>query len=593
MSDLPPPPPLSTGLPPPPLSTGLPPPMTTGLPPPPSGGGLPPPPLSTGLPPPPLSTGLPPPPSGGGLPPPPLSTGLPPPPSGGGLPPPPMSTGLPPPPLSTGLPSPPSGSGLPPPPMSTGLPPPPMSTGLPPPPSGGGLPPPPMSTGLPPPPPSGSGLPPPPSSNAVEEGDVVNLSNRDQSGPEPSLLRTCVACQERITDTYYITCGDYYHFNCLKCTHCKAPIKPPNCVAFRGEIYCTRCSTYTGELKKCKVCNQYLYDVEERIKPPGFDDYIHATCFACYECAAELEQESFEMVCGFPVCPNCVPIVKKRVCYQCGEPVVGRYVKNRGRYFHVEHFVCCQCEQVLYGRNFIVHHDQYYCPKDGQQYLRRCSYCKNDFEVTETEFTKWHKKIYHPNCFVCRVCGNKCDPDNAVDIHGRPHCDECARKRKQEEQTYQHKHSPAESRERRKKFKSSSKKEFYEPVYANEEDEHSESEHKTKGKVKELVVLDNRSSSAEVSEDDGVNFRENNNSDSGYESNRSISNQSIGNSDNNNSDSDSNHGSVNNSDSGSKSDSNSDSGSKSDSNSDSGSKSDSNSDSGSNSGSRSSGDDSN
>ncbi|KAH0787215.1 LIM domain containing protein [Histomonas meleagridis] len=467
------------------------------LPPPPMSGGLPPPPMSGGLPPPPMSGGLPPPPMSGGLPPPPMSGGLPPPPMSGGLPPPPMSGGLPPPPMSGGLPPPPMSGGLPPPPMSGGLPPPPMSGGLPPPPSSGGLPPPPMSGGLPPPP-SSSGLPAPPTSTGLPplSTGVYTPSKKisafggntriQDAGPEPTLLRTCAACQQRITETFYVTCGDYYHQNCLKCSHCQTPLKPPTCAMFRGELLCMRCANYHGELRKCQVCDQYLYDIEERIKPPGFEHAIHATCFACYECNGELDQDSFKMIGGFPICPRCAPAVEKRKCHACGNAVVGRYVKNRGRYFHVDHFVCSQCECVLYGRNFIIHHDKYFCPKDGQHYLRRCSYCKNEFDGMEQDLVTWHKKVYHGRCFVCRICGTRCDVDNAKCFHGRPHCDDCYKKRVEEEEVNNHKHRPEESEERRNKFKSYfDKKNFVFPRYAKDiQDDEIESTIEEKEKSK-------------------------------------------------------------------------------------------------------------
>ncbi|OHT00219.1 lim domain [Tritrichomonas foetus] len=465
--------------------------------------GLPPPPdLSRlgGLPPPPPLEDLPPLPFSGGLPLPPPTGGLPPPPSLGGLSP---ATGLPPPPISMKLPPPPKAGALPPPPSMEGLPPPPPLGGsLPPPPLSSNLPPPPLSTNLPPPPSAAmGGLPPPPassfsldSSTPQSAGDLSSArfaqdnqeqekkskrkskskksdksssisidplsSFLDQKGPEPTLLKTCAACQQLCKGTFYFTCGLSFHPECLKCTNCKAPLKPPNCVMHRGELFCHSCSSTHGELRRCEVCRQPIYDLDEKIKPSGYDRSIHASCFVCFKCNKPLEETSnYKVITGKAFCSRCHSEVSHRRCTFCKKPIIGRYVKNRGKYFHVNHFQCSQCDAVLYGKNFIVHHNKYYCPDDGQIYLKTCAYCKGEFTGVEINNIEWHRKVYHQRCFICRVCGVRCDPYNCKSVHGRPHCDDCFEQRVIENEVTDdgrnlgsHRHHPDDAEKRRTMF---------------------------------------------------------------------------------------------------------------------------------------------
>ena len=488
LGDLPPPPGDLGDLPPPPISTGLPPPpASSGLPPPPMSTGLPPPPTSTGLPPPPMSTGLPPPPTSTGLPPPPMSTGLPPPPTSTGLPPPPTSTGLPPPPMSTGLPPPPRTSGLPPPPSSSGLPPPPMSTGLPPPPMSSGLPPPPMSTGLPPPPNSALI---PPKEFAASKASTRSVSRALKDDEiETTLLKTCAICRQPCKSTFYFTNGQYYHADCFKCQAdgCGQKLRPPNYVLYKGKLLCSKHGRFNGDLKKCPICNLYLFDIDNPIQPKGYDKLIHPGCFYCYECCKLLDPKGkFTIIEGNIVCDSCKNIVKNRVCCSCSKPILGRYVKNRGKYFHIDHFTCEKkgCNKVLYGKNYVVHHNKYYCPEHGTIYKKRCAYCKGEFSPLENDTIEWNGKNYHERCFVCRVCSDHLDPETCYSVHGRPYCQACFDRRVKEgdvdehgrtikkKDDSQHKHKLDVSLERRERFAQILGKEIPMPVYKKDLHKH-------------------------------------------------------------------------------------------------------------------------
>lgn len=486
MADLPPPPGDLGDLPPPPGDLGdLPPPPGNldDLPPPPGDlDDLPPPPGGLDdLPPPPGDLNdLPPPPGDfDDLPPPPISTGLTPPPASSGLPPPPMSTGLPPPPKIRGLPPPPMSTGLPPPPVSTGLPPPPVSTGLPPPPMSSGLPPPPMSSGLT-----------PPKEFAASKASTRSISkalNDDEI--ETTLLKTCAICRQPCKSTFYFTNGLYYHTDCFKCQAdgCDQKLRPPNYVMYKDKLLCAKHGRFNGQLTKCPVCNLCIFNVDNPFKPKGYDKFIHPGCFNCFECCKLLNPKGkFTIINDRFVCDSCKNIVKNRVCCNCAKLILGRYVKNRGKYFHIDHFTCDYkgCEKVLHGKNYIVHHNKYYCPEHGSMYKKRCSYCKGEFSPLENDIIEWHGKNYHERCFVCRVCSEHIDPESCYSVHGRPCCRACFERRVEEgdvdqdgriikkKDNSQHKHKLDIAMERRERFAQIFGKEIPMPVYKKDLHKH-------------------------------------------------------------------------------------------------------------------------
>ena len=137
------------------------------------------------------------------------------------------------------------------------------------------------------------------------------------------------------------------------------------------------------------------------------EDGIKTTKFACKRCY------SF--------------IIKEQVCYTCGHPILENIVVKNQRVFHRQCFRCEHkgCQKQLYGNSYVVHHNQFLCWEHGKIYTSSCAYCKQLFKSYETDLIKWHSKMYHKVCFVCRICGCSLDPQSCKSIHGRPHCDKC------------------------------------------------------------------------------------------------------------------------------------------------------------------------
>jgi hypothetical protein len=123
------------------------------------------------------------------------------------------------------------------------------------------------------------------------------------------------------------------------------------------------------------------------------------------------------------------------------------------RWFCRKHFVCTAC-----GRGItvpVIHHGSCYCQKHGCIYTHACEYCKETIAGATIRQLKWNAKTYHPECFVCRVCGIKLEVTTAKRFHNRPHCQACFEFRIEERRSPKdcRKHTPRESAQRRLRFK--------------------------------------------------------------------------------------------------------------------------------------------
>lgn len=274
-------------------------------------------------------------------------------------------------------------------------------------------------------------------------------------------------------DSFHYTCGNYYHPDCLRCTFCDKVITPPKCVSLNNKIYCLACARLPPDSVRCQICDQYITNIEESITPDGFAEPIHKNCFVCYECARPLEQNNFKTISDQCVCSRCYETAQSRLCNDCGKAIIGRYVTDRHKCFHVPHFKCHECETPLQGRNFIMHHNRYYCPEHGAAYLRRCAYCKVDVSSDEVEKIRWRNKYFHKRCFICHICGMPFqDQTMARSVHGRPHCEECFQMRVQMQQCTnegrnigKHNHDPSSTDNLRREFARTHDREVIYPRY--------------------------------------------------------------------------------------------------------------------------------
>jgi hypothetical protein len=88
-----------------------------------------------------------------------------------------------------------------------------------------------------------------------------------------------------------------------------------------------------------------------------------------------------------------------------------------------------ECGAALSPASVVVHHGRLYCGKHGFVFAHGCEYCKSLIAGSGVPHLLWNNKLYHLECFVCRVCGVKLTAADAKRFHNRPHCARCHRLR--------------------------------------------------------------------------------------------------------------------------------------------------------------------
>ena len=290
----------------------------------------------------------------------------------------------------------------------------------------------------------------------------------DAQDPGNIPVRICCVCQERIHDPGYFANGMYMHINCAVCKICGNDLILPKCVVYKDTLACATCMQSPKSV--CPVCGMYLDGIKEIVEREERGDYVHAKCFRCFSCGKSCV-ENFRFVCGEYFCENCARESECRICEKCGEFVLVDGIKRNGKWYHDGHLCCFTCGSAIVGNFCVTHHNRVYCMKHGAIYNQTCSYCKGEIDQSIEEARRWKGKMYHDECFVCRVCGKKLKEKDVKSIHNRPHCIRCANMRINDGSANKRwRHKPSEAVSRRETYESQCNEEFEIPVYAQRED---------------------------------------------------------------------------------------------------------------------------
>jgi hypothetical protein len=236
----------------------------------------------------------------------------------------------------------------------------------------------------------------------------------------------------------YCVSGIWVHRCCLRCANCGTPINPPSCISYGGLCFCMNCGS--SDIKKvCAVCELPLGLGEVPVALPD-NLFAHSTCIACFECNEPIID--FEILAGERFCLNCAAKICNRKCQRCNSVIVHDHLLVGCKWFHRDCFTCHECNALLKGHNFVSHHGRFYCQEHGHPFESCCQYCKETIWGLGPQI-RWSNKLYHPECFVCRVCGVKLTMGTVRRIHNRPHCEQCASAKAQGVQN--RKHNPSEA----------------------------------------------------------------------------------------------------------------------------------------------------
>jgi hypothetical protein len=285
-------------------------------------------------------------------------------------------------------------------------------------------------------------------------------------GSDPRLY--CQVCHLAVESrmALYVR-GAGIHPECLKCWKCEAVIAPPECVSWGRGILCKPCSEgWAGTI--CEVCGK-LIDPYEKVAERLDSKIVHEACRVCYECGSAVQDP--ELVGTEEFCGTCAAKVRRRVCEKCGQIVIGDGFEKAGKWFHIDHLTCRTCHAVLRPAAAIVHHGKFYCAQHGALFAQSCDYCKELIGGATVPQLAWHGKLYHRECFVCRVCGVALSPLSARKAHNRPHCLACFELRVEERRRGEQavRHVPGESARRRQRFAEGGVEIVEEPLFRGQQ----------------------------------------------------------------------------------------------------------------------------
>lgn len=110
------------------------------------------------------------------------------------------------------------------------------------------------------------------------------------------------------------------------------------------------------------------------------------------------------------------------ICCRCNRKVIGETngCTAQDQVYHVSCFTCMECGTMLTGKQFYSMDTKPYCEACYVNTLERCSVCSKP--VTD-RLLRATGKPYHPDCFVCVVCGKSLDGiPFTVDATSQIHC---------------------------------------------------------------------------------------------------------------------------------------------------------------------------
>ncbi|XP_046802227.1 serine protease SP24D isoform X2 [Lucilia cuprina] len=136
----------------------------------------------------------------------------------------------------------------------------------------------------------------------------------------------------------------------------------------------------------------------------------HPEHFACKDCQFPIEEATFNIQDGEPVCSKCFLNNYSGTCHGCKNPILERTIKALGLTWHEDCFCCGgPCNKPLVGTSFYEREGKAYCKNDFEAlFAARCAGCFKP--ITENAIVALDAK-WHRDCFKS---GSLCAPQSRI-----------------------------------------------------------------------------------------------------------------------------------------------------------------------------------
>ncbi|XP_029428052.1 prickle-like protein 4 isoform X2 [Rhinatrema bivittatum] len=144
----------------------------------------------------------------------------------------------------------------------------------------------------------------------------------------------------------------WWHPSCFICAICCQPLLHLIYFHQDGEIYCGR---HHAELFKprCAACDQLIF-TEELVEAEGW--HWHLEHFRCTDCEEVLGGHRYIMKTGRPYCCDCFQSLDAETCQRCGDHrgLDCEHISYQGQHWHAQSscFFCDLCQKSLMGSTF-------------------------------------------------------------------------------------------------------------------------------------------------------------------------------------------------------------------------------------------------
>nr|XP_020467572.1 prickle-like protein 3 isoform X1 [Monopterus albus] len=165
--------------------------------------------------------------------------------------------------------------------------------------------------------------------------------------------------------------------------------------------------TMTGAI--CQQCGRQICggDIAVFASRAGHGSCWHPQCFQCASCSELLVDLIYFYQDGQIYCGRHHAERLKPRCQACDEIILAdECTEAEGRYWHMKHFCCFECEAALGGQRYIMRESRPYCCSCYESlYAEYCDTCGEHIGIDQGQMTyegqHWHAV---ESCFCCARC---------------------------------------------------------------------------------------------------------------------------------------------------------------------------------------------
>ncbi|CAG03928.1 unnamed protein product, partial [Tetraodon nigroviridis] len=165
--------------------------------------------------------------------------------------------------------------------------------------------------------------------------------------------------------------------------------------------------TMTGAI--CQQCGRQICggDMAVFASRAGPGACWHPQCFQCVSCSQLLVDLIYFHQDGQIYCGRHHAERLKPRCQACDEIILAHEcTEAEGRYWHMTHFCCFECEAALGGQRYIMRESRPYCCSCYESlYVEYCDTCGEHIGIDQGQMTyegqRWHAAA---RCFCCARC---------------------------------------------------------------------------------------------------------------------------------------------------------------------------------------------